>query len=104
ATIALHHCTVNPSRRLTEDELDDVTDRLLDALNAVGHACVVWEHSEKPRATADGAVVHYHFAIAHIGPDGRALDHWRTYARLEAVARSLEFDFRESLTPSRRTP
>src|SRR3546814_928549 len=104
ATIAFHHLTINPTRSLTENELDELLDRILAALGAKGHAYVVWKHSEKPRATADGAVEHYHLVVCHIGPDGRALDHWRTHSRLESVARSFEFDLGESLTPSRRTP
>jgi hypothetical protein len=41
--------------------------------------------------------------IAHVGPGLRALDLSYSYAELEAVRASLEIDFDEPLTPSRRS-
>jgi hypothetical protein len=64
---------------------------------------VLWEHDGKKRASAEAADHHFHLVLGHIGPDLRALDVRGSYARLEAVARSLEIDWGvEVLTPTRR--
>jgi hypothetical protein len=103
ASVACHHVSISPRVRLTAEQIDDAVQRILVALGAEDHAYVLWKHSEKPRADADVADEHYHLVIAHVGPDGRALDDSWSYVRMEAAARSLEVDFHEPLTPSRMT-
>jgi hypothetical protein len=102
ATVAFHHISLSPSAPLTEEQREEAVARVLAALEAEDHAHVVWEHSEKARRGLD-VDRHYHIVVGHVGPDGRALDDSQSYARLEAVARSLEFDFGHDRTTSRRT-
>lgn len=102
ATVAYHHISLSPSKPLTDDQRDEAVARILSAMDAEDHAHVLWEHSGKPRRGGQ-TDTHYHIVVAHVGPDGRALDDGRSYVCLEAVARSLEMDFGQSLTPSRRT-
>lgn len=101
ASVAFHHISLSPAVPLTDDQRDEAVSRILAALGAEDHAHVLWEHSGKPR---HGAAVdtHYHIVVAHVGPDGRALDDGRSFVRLEAVARALEADFDHDLTPTRR--
>src|SRR5690606_23836188 len=77
--------------------------RILAAFGAEDHAYVLWEHDEKTRAADGGSEQHFHLVYAHVGDDLLALDDSHSYQKLEAVARTLECDFGESLTPSRRT-
>jgi len=102
-SVAFHHITLNPSRQLTDEQRDDAVRRVLDALDAEDHAFVVWEHSEKMRAGVADVDHHFHIIVSNFGPDGRALDDRQSFMKLEAVARSLEVDFGEQITPSRRT-
>ena len=101
ATIAFHHLTISPRCRLTLAQCEDVVGRIVKALGAEEHARVLWEHSEKPRV---GAAVdqHLHLVLGHVGPNLRALDMSFSYTRLEAVARTIEFDLGEAMTPSRQ--
>jgi hypothetical protein len=101
ATVSCHHVTLNPSIDLTPDQEREMVDRVLAAYGAEDHAFVVWTHSEKDRASPGKSDRHYHLVISHVGPDGRALDDSWNYVRLEAVARTLELEWGESLTPSR---
>lgn len=103
ATTAFHHVTISPRGPLTDAQRDEAVCRVADALGAADHAFILWEHSEKRRAAPGGADRHYHLVLSHVGPSGRALDDSNSYRRLEAVARSLEIDFGERLTHSRRT-
>lgn len=102
ATVAFHHITLSPSAQLTDEQRAEAVARVLAAMGAEHHAHVVWEHSEKARRGRD-IDSHYHIVVGHVGPDGRALDDGQSYARLEAAARSLEFDFGHDRTASRRT-
>lgn len=102
ATVACHHISLSPSQPLTDEQREEAVARILAAFGAEDHAHVLWEHAGKPRRGAD-THTHYHLVVAHVGPDGKALDDSRSYVRLEAVARSLEADFGHDLTPSRRT-
>lgn len=102
ATVAYHHISLSPSQPLTDEQREEAVTRILAAFGAEDHAHVLWEHAGKPRRGAD-THTHYHLVVAHVGPDGKALDDSRSYVRLEAVARSLEADFGHDRTPSRRT-
>lgn len=101
AEIAFHHLTVNPRTRLTAEQRDVVVARITRALGAQEHARIVWEHDDKGRS-GDGADHHFHLVLGHVGPTLRALDMGHSYARLEAVARGIEHDLGETMTPSRR--
>jgi hypothetical protein len=102
AEIAFHHLHISPRHALTPDQRNTAVARILHALGAEDHAWALVRHSEKGRASAGGADEHYHLVLAHVGNDLRALDMSQSYARLEAVARSLEADWGEELTPTRR--
>lgn len=102
ATVAYHHVSLNPSAPLTNEQRDEAVARVLSALGAEDHAHVVWEHAGKARRGGD-VDTHYHVVVGHVGPDGKALEDRRSYARLEAAARSLELDFGHDLTLSRHT-
>lgn len=103
ATVACHHISISPRIRLTDEQVNEAVQRILAALGAEDHAYVLWQHSDKARATTDITDEHYHLVVSHIGPDGRALRDSMSFVRLEAAARSLEVDFGEDLTPSRMT-
>ncbi|MGO8739148.1 LPD7 domain-containing protein [Rhodoblastus sp.] len=102
ANVGFHHVTVNPGRSWTAAQRDDAIRHVLNELGATSHAWAAVEHSGKTRAMAGGDSTHFHLIVAHVGPDGRALDMRGSYARLEAVARTCEVDFGEQLTHSRR--
>jgi hypothetical protein len=102
ATVAMHHIAISPLTRMNEAQRDETVRRILGAMGAEDHAWILWEHDGKAR-TARAADQHFHLVIGHVGPDGLAIDDGHSYARLEAAARSLEHDFGEPLTPSRRT-
>lgn len=102
ADVAFHHLSLSPSAPLTDAQREEAVARILSAMGAEDHAHVVWEHSGKLRRGGD-IDTHYHIVLAHVGPDGRALDDGRSYVRLEAAARSLEADFGHALVASRRT-
>lgn len=101
ATVACHHLSLSPDQPMTDEQRDEAITRVLAAMGAEDHAHVVWEHAGKDRRGRD-IDTHYHIVVAHVGPDGRALDDGRSYVRLEAAARSLEFDFGHGITTSRR--
>lgn len=103
ADVACHHVTISPRGRLDEAQRDEAVRRILAAYGAADHAFVLWEHDGKERAVPGGSPQHFHLVIGHVGDDLRALDDSRSYLKLEAVARSLEADFGEPLTVSRRT-
>lgn len=102
ATVAFHHISLSPSQPLNEVQRDKAITRVLAALGADDHAHVVWEHAGKARRGRN-VDVHYHVIVGHIGPDGRALDDRQSYIKLEAAARTLEFDFGHDHVASRRT-
>ncbi|QDL99519.1 hypothetical protein FLL57_20360 [Rhodopseudomonas palustris] len=103
ATVSCHHISLSPRNRLSDAQRDEAVRRILVAMGAEDHAFTVWEHSGKPRADADVADDHYHVVVAHVGPNGRALSDRNSYVRLEAAARTLEADFGEQITHSRKT-
>lgn len=103
ATVSCHHISISPRNRLTAAQRDEAVRRILTAMDAEDHAFVVWRHSGKPRADADVADDHYHVVVSHIGPDGKALSDQQSYVRMEAAARTLEADFGEPITHSRKT-
>ena len=103
AEVAMHHVTISPTRPLDAGERDEAVRRVLAAMGAEDHPWILWEHSEKARATPDGCTQHFHLVVGHVGPDGKALDDRSSYLRLEAVARSLEVDLGEAVTHSRRS-
>lgn len=102
ADVAYHHITISPSIRLTDIQRDEAVRRILHALDADDHAYVLWEHAEKRRHGSD-VDQHFHLVLGHIGPDGKALRDSHSFRNLEAAARSLEVDFGERITASRRT-
>ena len=99
ASIAFQHITINPKHNLSEQQRDLAVSRVLEALGAEKHGYVLVEHF-KERHVRDRADHHFHLVLAHVGPDLKALDMFHSFARLEAVARSLEIDFGEELTPT----
>lgn len=99
ASIAFQHITINPKHSLSEQQRDLAVSRVLEALGAEKHGYVLVEHF-KERHVRDRADHHFHLVLAHVGPDLKALDMFHSFARLEAVARSLEIDFGEELTPT----
>lgn len=101
ASIAFQHITINPRHNLSGRQRDLAVSRILRMLGAEDHSYVLVEH-HKERATPDRANHHFHLVIGHVGPNLKALDMSHSYARLEAVARSLEIDFGEELTTTRR--
>lgn len=101
ASIAFQHITINPKHNLSEQERDLAVSRVLEALGAEKHGYVLVEHFKK-RASPGRADHHFHLVLSHVGPHLRALDMSHSYARLEAVARCLEVDFGEELTPTVR--
>lgn len=103
ATIALQHLPLSPGRPWTAAERDTAVNRILAALGAKHHGYVLVAHRNKPRARGEAGDEHFHLVIAHVGPGLRALDLSYSYAELEAVRASLEIDFDEPLTPSRRS-
>lgn len=102
ADVSMHHITISPMNRLTEAQRDEAVQRILAAMGAEDHAYVLWEHDGKARS-AKAADHHFHFVVGHVGPDGKALDDAFSYQRLEAAARTMEVDFGEPITHSRRT-
>lgn len=103
ARIAFWHLNLNPIRFWNATQRDEAVRRILKALSAERHAYALIEHTAKPRARGEGAPTHYHLLIANVGRDGRALNPSFAYVRLEAVRATLEVDFGEAVTPSRRT-
>ena len=101
ASIAFQHITINPKHNLSEQQRDQAVSRVLEILDAEEHGYVLVEHF-KERRVRDRAGHHFHLVLAHVGPDLKALDMSHSFARLEAVARSLELDFGEELTPTVR--
>ena len=101
ASIAFQHITINPRHNLNERQRDLAVSRILRMLGAEDHSYVLVEH-HKERATPDRANHHFHLVIGHVGPNLKGLNMSHSYARLEAVARSLEIDFGEELTPTTR--
>ena len=94
--------TINPKHNLSEQQRDLAVSRILDALGAEDHGYVLVEHF-KERSVTDRADHHFHLVLAHVGPDSQKRSNMsHSFARLEAVARSLEIDFGEELTPTTR--
>ncbi|MCO6389369.1 hypothetical protein GTK01_20580 [Aliihoeflea sp. 40Bstr573] len=102
ATVSCHHVALSPMRRLSPEQRDEAVQRILRAFGAEDHAFVLWEHDGKARSRA-AADQHFHLVVSHVGPDGRAIDDAFSFRKLEAVARTIEHDFGEALTHSRRT-
>lgn len=103
ATVACHHISISPRIHLTDDQRDEAVRRILASMGAEDHPHIVWQHSEKARASEGGSDDHFHIIVGHIGPSGRTVDDSWSYVRLEAAARTLEADYGEELTPSRMT-
>lgn len=103
ALVSCHHLSISPRKRLTDEQRDDAVRRILVAMGAEDHAYVLWQHSGKMRADANVVDTHYHLVISHIGPDGRALSDRRSFVQMEATARTMEVDFGEPITHSRKT-
>ncbi|TXM87547.1 hypothetical protein FV219_25815, partial [Methylobacterium sp. WL122] len=103
ATIALQHLTLNPGQPWTAAQRDRTVARILKALGGEAHGFVLVAHRNKPRSCGTAGDEHFHLVIAHVGPDLRALRLSCSYAELEAVRASLEVEFNEPLTPTRRS-
>jgi hypothetical protein len=101
AEVSMHHIAISPSIPLGLGQVMQVVRRVLRAYQARLSPWVLWEH-RRHRAREGVPETHYHLVLGHVGLDGRALDDWRSHRRLEAVARSLEWDLGELLTPCRR--
>jgi hypothetical protein len=101
AEVSMHHIAISPSIPLGLGQVMEVVRRVIRAYRARLSPWVLWEH-RKHRVPEGGPETHYHLVLGHVGIDGRAVDDWRSHRRLEAVARSLEWDLGEMLTPCRR--
>jgi len=97
AEVAFHHLTLSPTLDLSDHELREAIARVLDRLGASEHAHVVWRHEKT------GELAHFHIVLGHVGPSGLCVDDSQSFAKLEAAARSLEAQFGERLTHSRRS-
>jgi len=102
AQIGFHHLSLNPAKSWNLEQTEEAVRRVLTELGAETHAWTLVEHSDKRRASGY-ADAHFHLAIAHVGPEGRALRMSQSFARMEAVARTIEADFDEPITRSRRS-
>lgn len=100
AEVSMHHVSISPSIPLGLGQVMEVVRRVLRAYRARLSPWVLWEH--RRQGNREGVPeTHYHLVVGHVGLDGRAIDDWRSHRRLEAVARSLEWDLGEMLTPCR---
>lgn len=103
ANIGIQHITINPRIIINSNQKDRLIDAIRKEFNAENHAYVLVEHSGKTRARLGGSTIHYHLLIAHVSPNGKALNISHSYDRLEAIARSAEYSIEGGhLTPSRR--
>lgn len=101
AEVSMHHVSISPSIPLGLGQVREVVRRVLRAYRARLSPWILWEH--RKRRDQEGVPdTHYHLVFGHVGIDGKAVDAWRSHRRLEAVARSLEWDLGELLTPCRK--
>lgn len=98
---AFHHISMSPRGNSSQDVLRHHADTVLRELGADArehpHALVI--HNKQ--SLAGRGELHAHLIISHWGLDGRAIrDSWLRL-RLERIAREIEFDRGEKLTPGR---
>lgn len=81
------HCSLAyaPDEIPTEDQMKADAFEALKGLGLEHHQAIVVRHRDKGHA-------HIHIAANRVGPDGRAAHDGRSYARLEAVLRSIEHE------------
>jgi len=101
ARVSMQHLSINPRSHVSPEQALEAVRRILDAYGAHGHPWMLFEH-RKARAVEGAADVHFHLVLGHVGPSGRALRDSHSFRRLEAVARSLEWDWGMDFTRSRR--
>lgn len=98
---AFHHISLSPSRTCATDDLRADADRALREMGADPathpHALIV--HGKT--SAAGRAPCHAHLVVAHWSLDGLALKDGWLHLRLERVAREIEHDRGERLTPGR---
>ncbi|GJD78511.1 hypothetical protein [Methylobacterium gregans] len=101
AAAAFHHISLAPSGTCSVADLSADADRAMREMGADPaihpHALVV--HGKA--SVAGRAPCHAHLVVAHWGLEGRALDDSWLHLRLERVAREIEHDRGEPLTPGR---
>lgn len=79
------HCSISyaPDENPTEDEMRTDAFEALKGLGLEHHQALVVRHRDKGHA-------HIHIAANRVGPEGRAAHDSQSYAKLEAVLRSIE--------------
>ena len=101
AAAAFHHISLAPSGTCTVADLSADADRAMREMGADPaihpHALVV--HGKT--SVAGRAPCHAHLVVAHWGLEGQSLDDSWLHLRLERVAREIEHDRGEPLTPGR---
>lgn len=101
AAAAFHHISLAPSGTCAVADLSADADRAMREMGADPaihpHALVV--HGKA--SVAGRAPCHAHLVVAHWGLEGQALDDAWLHLRLERVAREIEHDRGEPLTPGR---
>lgn len=101
AAAAFHHISLAPSGTCAVADLSADADRAMREMGADPaihpHALVV--HGKA--SVAGRAPCHAHLVVAHWGLEGQALDDSWLHLRLERVAREIEHDRGEPLTPGR---
>ncbi|GJD43781.1 hypothetical protein AFCDBAGC_1636 [Methylobacterium cerastii] len=101
AAAAFHHISLAPSGTCAVADLSADADRAMREMGADPaihpHALVV--HGKT--SVAGRAPCHAHLVVAHWGLEGQALDDSWLHLRLERVAREIEHDRGEPLTPGR---
>ncbi|WP_055887574.1 hypothetical protein [Methylobacterium sp. Leaf399] len=101
AAAAFHHISLAPSGTCAVADLSADADRAMREMGADPtihpHALIV--HGKA--SVAGRAPCHAHLVVAHWGLEGQALDDAWLHLRLERVAREIEHDRGEPLTPGR---
>lgn len=98
---AFHHISLSPSATCEVTDLREDATRLLTEMvgDAAGHPHVLVIHTK--RSAAGRAERHAHLVVSHWGLDRKGVDDSWLHLRLERVAREVEFDRGQPLTPGR---
>lgn len=100
-TYGLRHFTVNPSERLSREQVAEVLQELATEFQFDPAEATVIEH-QKRRADGKGHDRHWHVLVSEVDAiTGRCMSSSHTYARQEKVARVAEIRFGHPVTPGR---